>query len=418
MAKPFLHPKSSKYYARIKEWDTASQAWKWRNRALGVDDYDLAVELMDSLQATALAASKLEGKTVDENHIKSLVTSIYASAGVIITKPKGQKVWPSIEKTCKDYMSKQKKLIKARSHRTYITYLNTFYKWLGKNRGQALDWFDDGQAYEFYNDTLGRMTVKSSNERIKMISRVYKWARYEPSLKYPENPCLGVKLLSIKSDEKLNRLPFSLEEVYQIIDFLMAGDKRKKEWGRAAMVSSMTGARFEDAVTMHRDNIENGILSYVQEKTGVELTIPLVEASWRKILEKCDGYICPELCSELQRLGNSRLSTEFTALVSEAGVKQYYQTFKSGKVMARKTFHSFRHTLRTFIVSSGGSDAQADLILGHSGNQGKTYTHSEMKAMQEFLGKALTKKKGKAKKKKKAKRAKKKKSAHAKNVAD
>lgn len=58
--------------------------------------------------------------------------------------------------------------------------------------------------------------------------------------------------------------------------------------------------------------------------------------------------------------------------------------------MARKTFHSLRHTLRSAIVQSGGSDAQADLILGHSAGQGKTYTHSEMSATAAVLTRALS----------------------------
>ena len=136
--------------------------------------------------------------------------------------------------------------------------------------------------------------------------------------------------------------------------------------------------------------ISDGVLSYEQEKGGKLIACPLVVPKWLKlILETKKGPVSPQLHKELTQWGNADLSSEFTKFVELAGIDQKFQTFKSGKRMARKTFHSLRHTLRTAIVSSGGSDAQADTILGHSEGEGKRYTHSEVDAMRGTLAKAL-----------------------------
>lgn len=70
--------------------------------------------------------------------------------------------------------------------------------------------------------------------------------------------------------------------------------------------------------------------------------------------------------------------------------KQEYQVFTgSGRKSARKTFHSLRHTVHSAIIASGGTEAQAEMILGHSPGQGKAYSHADVQSLGKVLVSAL-----------------------------
>ena len=384
MSKPFLGKQSSIYYAKIKTWDAEKRLWTWRKRSLGTDDYDLALSMQASLQATATAAHKLEGKTVDRAHLDALITSIYASSGVIIQSDD----WPVITSQMEKFMKARKARVKFSSYRSYRTYRNVFLAWIPD--GVTLDWLTPVRAGEWYEDMLETTAPKTANERVRFVSRFYD--RCMKDIGYPSNPCKSVDMTGSKNGDTLDRLPFTYKELLQLVKYLQKGDDRAQEWSRAVMVASMTGARLEDAITMQRGAIVKGVLTYTQTKTGKTLSIPLAVPAWRKVLEARQGAICPALAKDYVTSKCGNVSKEFTALVTDAGIVQLSKTFKSGRVVARKTFHSLRHTLRTLIVSSGGSDAQADLILGHSGDQGKSYTHSETDAMRLTLGRVFSEK--------------------------
>lgn len=378
---------SNNYYTKIKRWNAKKDDFEWASVSTGSSDFEEAQSIAKSLQTTADGAAKMKGESIDKDHLLSVVASIYAAAGIVVKLDQTQ--WPPLNDYIDRYKRGRKARIKAGSYKTYVAYFNAFEDWLGENSVQPLDWFTPEQANAFYEACMEKMTVNSANERIKLVKRMYTFAMKE--INYPSNPCLSVDLAKLKKDEALDRIPFTLQEVKKLVKYLFDGDSRMREWGRAAALSAMSGARLEDAITMVSKAIKKGILSYTQTKTGKDIEVPLVVPEWLNEISKFKGDICPELSSEFKRVGNCNISTEFTALVSAAGIKQKYKVFKSGRKVARKTFHSLRHTLRTLIVASGGSDAQADIILGHSGTQGKTYTHSETEAMRNVLGKVFKK---------------------------
>lgn len=163
------------------------------------------------------------------------------------------------------------------------------------------------------------------------------------------------------------------------------------EWSYAAIMAVSAGCRLNEAVQMPTSALKGGMLAYTASKNDKSLLVPIVIEEYKEALERVEGdYFCPNLLDRFNREGNSRMSNMFTNFVSDAGVSQSWHTFeKSNRTVAQKTFHSLRHTLRTLIVSGGGSDAQADLILGHSPGEGKRYTHAELGALKNALDNAL-----------------------------
>ena len=386
MAKLYRRTKSKNWYASVLIWSETNQEMVRKRVSTETDDKEKAQDFADGLETVAKATKSLAGKTISKQHAHGIFLTFLSTAGITI---EGDRPLPGLLAFLNDFLESRKDKVSVSSYNTYRSARNRFQKWLDlQNLGNppSLDWFTPLKAEEYYIWLLETLAPKSANESLKWVSRAMTRALKITDLE--KNPCDNVELTT--KGETLDRLPFSLQEAFHIVGWLLEQGEREREWGRCAALSLMSGCRIEDAITMDQKQISDGVLSYVQKKTGKSISCPLVVPEWISvIIETKEGPISPRLHKELTQWGNADLSSEFTKYVERAGVEQEFKTFKSGCRIARKTFHSLRHTLRTSIVSSGGSDAQADIILGHSEGEGKRYTHSELGAMRATLKKAL-----------------------------
>ena len=396
-------PTSRYWVAYFKRWDAATRTWKRTRASTKCEDRAAAESVLAQLEATATMAAGLRtGTAMTEEHARSLVLSIMNAAGVTVLSSRREV--PGVLEYIERYMSQKARKVRASTYRTYSTCRNAFEAWHGKDA--PLDSFTAARAEDYYGHLLKTGSSKTANDRHRWLSGVFAKAVKEGLLS--RNPCLAVD--RITSAPILNRLPFTLQEAQKLIGYLASGNEippclklarsirstpaRRLEWARAALLSLQTGARLADCINMPRSSINKGhqgsVLTYRQAKTSKLINCPLVLDDLNPLITRVRAkLLCPELAEDYARLGNAHLSQEFTDLVSAAGISQKYVRGRAGRKSARKTFHSLRHTLRSAIVASGGSDAQADLVLGHSPGQGKAYTHGEETATAEVLKAAL-----------------------------
>ena len=388
MPKLYQNARSKNIYAAVMAWDEKAQVMVRKRVSCGTDDMERAQAFADALESTAKAARALAGKTITREHAEAIFTNLLTMAGVTI-EGVTMKPLPPLREFVTGFVESRSGKIDDSSYRTYKTSLNKFTEWLETLNLRSepdLGWMTPERAEEYYAWMRERLAPKTAKERMNFLSRAFTHAMRKTDL--AKNPVKGIEMDT--KGETLDRMPFTLAEARKILKWLLSQGKREREWARLAMLALMSGCRIEDAIRMDQAMISKGVLRYQQAKGGKWITVPLVEKEWLAIImETKAGPVAPELSAELARLGNTGLSSEFTGFVAKAGVKQEFKDFKSGARVARKTFHSLRHTLRTAIVSSGGSDAQADVILGHSEGEGKRYTHSEVEAMRRTLTAAL-----------------------------
>lgn len=387
MVKLYKQAKSKNWSARVQVWDAKNARMVTRRVSTGTDEETAAIDFAEALESAAKVNRALSGQTITRKHAESLFFSLLSQAGIAV---EDSEPLPELREFIADYMAAKEGQVSAQTLKVYTTCRNRFLAWLSLEapKDAKLDWLTRQRAAQYYSHLRETLAVKTSKECFKWLSRILKKAVQETSLR--KNPCEGVEL-DLRG-ETLQRLPFTLEEAKQVIGCLLTQGEREREWARLAALSVMSGCRIEDALLMSVSNIsKEGVLKYRQKKTGKDIACPLVVPDWLSLVrERTSGPIAPTLAKEFKDRGNARLSSEFTGFVSKAGVVQEFKTFKSGRKVARKTFHSLRHTLRTAIIASGGSDAQADVILGHSEGEGKRYTHAEVGAMRGTLEQAFT----------------------------
>lgn len=377
---------TGRWVSKVKIWSEESQKWVWKNLYTQATTKKQALELGVEFERASRIAKNRPEDTISAQKLSDMLENILAISGVRVSK---DKVWPKITDWLEQYLDgRETRGASFMTLRTYKTYSGHFLGWLEDNGAldARLDWLTPKRAEEYYLRALEKMTTKSANERLKFMRRVYGEAL--KVLDYPKSPFRLVTLVkNSRNEEKLDRLPFTPEEVGKLVGYLK---QHAPEWYRAAILSLMTSCRLEDAVTMSSENVEAGVLTYTQKKSGKEVQVPLQHEGWLSDLQAIDGLFCPRLAESFARYKSTvDLSGEFVELVSEAGIDQEFQQFKSGRSIARKSFHSIRHTLRSAIIAAGGTDAQADLVTGHSPGQGKAYTHADMETLKGLLSKAL-----------------------------
>lgn len=386
----FKNPTTKYYQASFKIWDKDKGKWKWVTKSTKCTDKKLAEVVMLQYVAAANTASTFpEGTRLTKSYVETVVVGILGAAGINVSNLKNGQV--GIIDYMDRYLENQEQKVSAASYKAYKSYYAKLQDWLSDEvdgTKENLDWLTIAKCEDWYVWMLKKMTPKSANERLNYLSRVLNRAVDEELLDV--NPAKKVKRK--KRSESLERKAFSLDEANKIIDWLLAQkDVELNEWAYASMLAMMAGCRMKDALNMPTSALKDGVLTYISSKNNKKLNVPLVIKEYADAIAAIeDEFICPRLKGKFNGSRANRMSTDFTELVSRAGVEQSHHEFEgSGRVVAQKTFHSLRHTLRTLIVSGGGSDAQADLILGHSPDEGKRYTHSEMDSLKKVLDDAL-----------------------------
>ena len=102
------------------------------------------------------------------------------------------------------------------------------------------------------------------------------------------------------------------------------------------------------------------------------------------------GSVFPELMTRLGSGGKvGTLSNDFADLLWKAGLRRYspHDRIAKGGLKARLvdegsdkreqqelSFHSLRHTARTWLEESGQPKAVIDALVGHTGDMGRAYT--------------------------------------------
>ncbi len=247
-----------------------------------------------------------------------------------------------------------------------------------------------------------RVSVTTANHRLKAVRAFFAAALRDGYCR--ANPAEGIKALK-KSREKGRRRPFTREEIGLVLG-VCDGD-----WRLVVRLGLATGQRLGDLVRMDWLDVDmaDGVWMVRTGKMGAQLVLPLLPDLVRELEDRRgagrSGPVFPALLSRLGKKGEvGWLSNAFAHLLWRAGLRStspHDRVAKNGKKAAmvaagnkrreqqELSFHSLRHTARTWLEEAGQPRAVIDALIGHSGETGRRYTRVGMDALRaaaEVLG--------------------------------
>ena len=267
----------------------------------------------------------------------------------------------------------------------YSATIRLFLKHLGRRADEDLGQIRADDIQEFKHGRIGLgLSAKTVDRDLKVLRAILKQARLHGHIS--EDPAQLVALVgkqSKRSVQAVTRETFSVAELDAIVAVATG------EWLTTIMLARYTGARQGDCVRMSWDNIDlnKKVIRYSDAKTHKHYVVPLHRRLNQHLLTLTTskaklGVLCPVLSTKSSG-GKYGLSMEFRRLMARAGIDDHTVTTKAvrsgtGKVrhLARRSFHSIRHSYNSELANTGTSQEVRRKLVGHTDDDvNDIYTH-------------------------------------------
>lgn len=266
--------------------------------------------------------------------------------------------------------------------------LQGWLEWLGPRAEQGIDLIGREDVAAWRATEMARVRAKTVTQRIKALRAVMRAALRDGMI--AADPTDGVRAPKAPARERKVRRPFTREEIERVLE-LADGD-----WRLMIQLGLQTGQRLGDLVRMDwRDlDLGKGIWTLTAGKTDRRVLVPLGEGVLAELQARGPrplGDVFPQLVAEVERSRGyvGGLSKRFAHLLHLAGLRTHSPYGDDRKRVGSDdrreqqelSFHSLRHTSRSWLEEAGQPKAVIDAYVGHSGDMGRQYTTVGMEAL-------------------------------------
>jgi integrase len=328
------------------------------------------------------AAALVEQRTFSREAINSLISDTVKEVAV----NSGESVPNSgIRDWCKRWLETKSLEAAPRTRERYELSIKRFLIAIKDKAGRDLTALRSDDIIRFRDATAKSLSAASSNMDLKVVRACLYAAQRQDLI----TTNVAAKVATIRNSSETQRRAFTLDEVKRVLE--RCGDAGG-EWRGLVLSAVYTGQRLGDIamLTWEQVDLEKNTISFVTQKTGKRLSLSLAKPL-NKYLQELPAvddpkeYVFPKAATMAEK-HTGTISTKFyDEILAPAGLVTERPKAKAaedgqGRNAKRKTselsFHSFRHTLTTWLKSSGASNALAQMIIGHDSEVvSRGYTH-------------------------------------------
>jgi integrase len=349
-------------------------------RSTGLEDKAAAQRLADEWER--LARGPVPGSLDQARRVTAeLVDGLMGSVGVARI-------------TCRQYVERWLEGLKGTVADSTLAFyrgaLVAWLKWLGERADEPLDSIQHEDVVAWRLAELGRVRAKTASQRTKALRAMFAEAK---ALGFVHrDPTAGLRALRVRpvDREERARRPFTRKELARVLA------SAEGDWALVVRLGLETGQRLGDLVRMDWRDVDGdaGLWTVRTSKKGRRLVLPLSAGVLAALKERAASAVgtavFPTMVSQLTAAGGvGTLSNQFSMLLWQLGLRQYSphdRIAKGGKKaelvaagadrreQQELSFHSLRHTARTWLEEAGQPKAVIDALIGHSGDTGKIYT--------------------------------------------
>jgi len=271
----------------------------------------------------------------------------------------------------------------------YRSSLESWISDMGARADKPIDAIAREDIVEWRDREAKRVRAKTANHRLRALRVLFKAAAAEGFVS--TNPLDGIKPVKAPAREKRVRRPFTRVELAELLSVC------DESWTLMTLAGLETGQRLGDIARMNWADLDlpRALWSVTTGKTGHALRIPLSAELAELLLARSQGgeagaAVFPAMIARLGKNGEvGLLSNDFAYLLYRAGLRSYSphdRVDKKGRKadlvaggrdrreQQELSFHSLRHTARTWLEELGQPKAVIDALVGHSGDTGRIYT--------------------------------------------
>lgn len=272
----------------------------------------------------------------------------------------------------------------ARTHERYEISVRRFLNFLGSKADRDLTTLTTDELIRFRDDTAKTLSTTSCNMDLKVLRACLSAAVRQDLIE--KNVAKNVATLKLRGEHK--RRAFTLAEVQKV---LARCDERGGEWRGLVLTAVYTGQRLGDIarLTWQQVDMSKRQISFVTEKTEKRLTLHMAKplAELFESLPSVDDpkeFVFPHTASAAEKRVGTISNKFYDEILAPAGMvpvrpKQRADDGKgrnAKRTQSEISFHSFRHTLTTWLKRAGASNALAQMIIGHDSEVvSRGYTH-------------------------------------------
>jgi integrase len=278
----------------------------------------------------------------------------------------------------------------ANSVKRYKMVARDFLAAMGKRADNSLEHVQQSDVIAFRDaESRASKSAQTVNLNVKILRSAFDVARKRGLI--VRNPAEGVERID---GEAVQREPFTADEVRRLL--AAAPDE---EWRGLILLGLYTGGRIGDLSHLCWRNVdlEKGTLCFKPEKTrkskkSVAIDLHPALHSYLLSLPSADSESAPLFprMAAKKVSGEHGLSKTFSRIMATAKVDTMSvetgfraktgSTAKKGKArkLARRSFHSFRHTMISMMANAGIPEEVRRKVTAHaSGDVHARYTHHE-----------------------------------------
>lgn len=278
----------------------------------------------------------------------------------------------------------------VKTQERYRAVADAFATHLGAgDKGPMLDAVTTEHVRSFLTQRRATRSASTVNTERKFLTVFFTRAVKNGLLK--GNPVGAVKTLKLSAAERQRKRAFTVEELKTI--FAKCPDDF---WRFMVLGGFYLGQRMGDLICLRWGSVDlqENILRLTQGKTGRAVQVPLrpvlrsllaaLRASAGKV--KPSNFLWPEHAARYERSGAGPFSNEFYDILAACGLVPARSIKRKEKAGPREvtpiSFHSLRHTFVSLLKATGGTQAVAKELAGHSSDLiSDSYTHNSAETL-------------------------------------
>ena len=295
-----------------------------------------------------------------------------------------------IKQAVNDWITVTEDTMAASTHAKYKSLLNRLLKFLKANdSAPLLSEVNTDPVRSFLIAEKKKRKASTVNVYAKVLGVFFKWAKDNGMI--AESPMGPIKAFKEETKAIAARRAFTAEEIRTM--FTKAPNQF---WQYMIMAGTYTGLRMGDLITLPWGavDLKTRRLTVYAKKTGKRVIVPIrgelhaILTDLRAQVKRPGGSdpIWPDQADRYQRnkSGSATFSNEFydeiLAPCGLAPARTSKKKAKDGREVKRDTgnlsFHCLRHSFISFLKATGGNQAVAKELAGHSSDLvSDAYTH-------------------------------------------